>query len=283
MSYKKFVILSLALIAPLSSMPCVAQSSVGEVQQYTFENIPIIWIEPDDMQTRRPLVVWQDQFTGYKERTIPLLKELASMGYIAVSYDNFQHGKRRIPGDRIWKRVFSPNKFRKEMWPIIGQSVEDASKVIDWAQKNLNTSGDICMGGLSMGGDISVAAASNDKRIKCVAAVISTPNWKRPSMYDYYNNKILVLQGEADSKAQSFYDKYNPSTNIEKYAHKPAITFESGEHDKHVPASDANAFCEQLLTRFPGISINVTIHSAGHSLSDGMWENSKAWFKQHLN
>ena len=260
---------------------CSESGGSSSVNKGKVRNIPVIWVTPKQPVTTRSLVIWQDGFTGQKENTVQFLQEFADLGIHAVSFDNFEHGDRAIKGEKIWRRVFADNNFRKGMWPIIGQSVEDASKVIDWAVKEFDINGDICMGGFSMGGDIAVATAGVDKRIKCVAAIVSTPEWTRPNMRGF-TGQGLIKQGQADARAQKFYDAYNPATRIEDYAHKPAITFESGSNDTHIPASDAKAFKEALLKSYQDMEVRVVEHPAGHELSPGMWKNAKQWIQSYL-
>ena len=55
-----------------------------------------------------------------------------------------------------------------------------------------------------------------------------------------------MAQGDADSYAQWFYDHLDPLTHVENYAHGPAILFECGADDVHVPPDGAQRFAAAL-------------------------------------
>jgi len=68
------------------------------------------------------------------------------------------------------------------VWPMLGQSALEVMAIIDWALEELAIEPPCYIGGISLGGDIAVAAAGLDVRIGCVAAILATPDWNRPGM-----------------------------------------------------------------------------------------------------
>jgi dienelactone hydrolase len=132
------------------------------------------------------------------------------------------------------KRVVG--NIRRFFWPILAQTAEETPKVIDWAIKTLKVRKEVGMGGISMGGDISVAAASVDRRIKAVSACVATPDWMRPGS--------IEPPAEPDAAAQADYDRRNPLTHLKAYRHRPAIAFQSGADDKIVPSDGATRFVD---------------------------------------
>ncbi len=253
----------------------------SEIHTSKVESIPVLWIEPENMNKNTPMVIWLDGFTGSKERTVRKLHTLAKKGYLAISFDVYDHGERSIKGEDIQERVFA--NFRSEMWPIIGGSSEDAIKVLDWSEKKFDISNKICMGGFSMGGDIAVVVAGMDKRINCVAAVVSTPDWLRPGMKETSFAHNIIPQGEANKKAQAYYDRLNPLTHVSNYGHEPAITFELGAKDVHIPATGALSFQQKLKRLYDDPSkIRIVEHSGvGHKFRKDMWQNCLDWFDKY--
>ena len=78
---------------------------------------------------------------------------------MALSYDPYQHGQRcSETNDDLRARIHG--NIRRHFWPILGHSATDASTVIDWAIDHLSVAAQVGMGGISMGGDISLAAES---------------------------------------------------------------------------------------------------------------------------
>ncbi len=247
------------------------------------DQIPVIYIEPQGAVDRRLLVIWLSGLSGTKESNIAYLEDLANAGFVALSFDTWQHGERgNETSQQIGARVF--DQFRRQMWPILGQTVLDTTRVIDWAIRKLDVLPEVYMGGISMGGDISVAAAGFDHRITRVAAMVATPDWTRPGMRDLFNPEQLLEQGAEDTYARFFYDRFNPLTHLSAYAHGPEITFECAAEDTHVPTDGALRFHAALKRDFPlaGNRVRVDlIPDCGHmdSKKPIFWQNCLEWFK----
>ena len=56
------------------------------------DHIPILWVEPKKKNAKRELVIFLHHLGGSKESAIPFLKELSDQGYVALSFDAWQHG-----------------------------------------------------------------------------------------------------------------------------------------------------------------------------------------------
>ena len=222
------------------------------------DHIPVLWVEPQNQSPVRRLVLFLPHLTGAKESTLQFLQNIAAAGYVALSFDPWQHGERGTESrDEMVTRVFG--NFRRNMWPILGQTTLDVLRVVDWAITELDVAPRVYMGGVSMGGDISVAAAGIDHRIERVAAVVATPDWLRPGMHDAFNPDGLLPPGEPDAYAQYFYDQLNPLTHLNAFEHAPAINFVCGEKDTHVPPDGALRFQSELREIHPTAAGKVQI------------------------
>jgi len=51
------------------------------------DHIPLIWITPDNQQPTTRLSIWLPGGMGKKEDTLPYLQQLATAGFVAVSFD----------------------------------------------------------------------------------------------------------------------------------------------------------------------------------------------------
>jgi dienelactone hydrolase len=245
------------------------------------DHIPVIWVEPENFTGPAHLVIWMDGLTGDKERMRPYLAALAASGFIALSFDAFQHGERAVESaEQLISRI--AGNYRRHFWPILGQTILDATRVLDWATASLNVFSDALMGGISMGGDVAVATAGIDHRIQRVAAMLATPDWLRPGMKDYTNPSVDFDQGEADAYAKFFYDRFNPLTHLESFSHLPGIAFECGAQDTLVPPDGALRFKEVLKSIYgqDADRLRVNVHeNAGHDpMIPQMWENCLDWF-----
>ncbi len=168
---------------------------------------------------------------------------------------------------------------------MLGQTILDTTRVIDWAVDNLGVSSQIFVGGTSMGGDVAVAVAGFDKRIQCVASMIATPDWLRPGMKDYLNPEQDFDPGKSDTYSNFFYNTFNPLTHLESYSHRPAILFECGAEDFLVPPDGATRFQKELVANhgYDPDRIKVNVHEGvGHAPNiPEMWKNCLDWFNSH--
>jgi uncharacterized protein len=245
------------------------------------DHIPVIWGEPENLTEPVHLVIWLDGLTGSKERMKPYLADLVASGFIALSFDAFQHGERTSERTEQFISRIAGN-YRHHYWPILGQTILDTSRIIDWALSNLKVTSNVLIGGISMGGDIAIATTGMDHRIQCVAAMLATPDWLRPGMKDFANPEIEFAQGEPDTCSRFFYDRFNPLTNLESFAHLPHITFECGAQDTLVPPDGAIRFQAALKSFYSDHAnrLRVNLHAdTGHdSTNSKMWENCLNWF-----
>lgn len=251
------------------------------------EHVPVRWVEPTVRRDGVNAVIWLSGFGGTAAWMSRYLQELGRAGFVAVSFDHWQHGRREVdlPGD-LGARVFA--NFRRRMWPILGNGVLDTARVIDWMQHSLQTSAQVHVGGLSMGGDIAVAAAGHDPRIAAVAAVVATPDWLRPGMRNSSApGQPLIPPGEPDSYARYFYEAFNPLTNLARYDRAPFIAFECAANDSHVPPEAAARFKSALERRSAQAAANVrvTLHPGlvhgDLETAPVFFDRSLEWFQTH--
>jgi dienelactone hydrolase len=239
------------------------------------DHIPAMWIEPETGSSPRRLVVWLPGFTCSKEDMEPYLRQFAARGFFALSFDPWQHGERsKEDRESLQKRVFG--NYRRHMWPIFGHTALEILRIIDWAVREMGVEKGIRVGGISMGGVAAVAAAGINPRIACVAVSGSSPDWLR--------NGADLPPGEADAYSQYFYDRLNPLTHLDHYRHLPAMDFEFGAEDRHVPPDTALQFRDALQDAYRAHPdrLRVTLHPGlGHTTTDAMWHNCLEWICAH--
>ncbi|MGH3631575.1 MAG: hypothetical protein ACRDRL_29575, partial [Sciscionella sp.] len=144
------------------------------------DGIPAVLVAPDG-DAERDVVMWMSHLGGSAAQTRPMLERFAAAGHPAVSFDAVGHGARGS-GDPWAFASEVLAAFRLRMWPILGQTTLEAMRVLSWAQERTDRLGDALAGGVSMGGDVAVALAGIDRRVRRVATIGSTPNWSRPGM-----------------------------------------------------------------------------------------------------
>ena len=246
-------------------------------------DIPVRWEEPAQGQKRK-LVIWLPGFTADKETVQTYLTQLAEAGFVALSFDPVDHGERsrigteaEIEPDSGSFIAQTDGKLYRHFWSIEAETAAEVPHIIDWAISHLGVEPLIGMGGISMGGDIAVAAAGLDQRIAVVAACISTPDWLKPgSMYELSAPNPTV---------QAQYERYNPLTNLTNYQHCPAISFQCSAADPMVPPDGAIRFVRALTStyeRYPEKLEAIIEAGVGHEVTETMWQNSLRWFKRFL-
>ncbi|MDQ6771389.1 MAG: dienelactone hydrolase family protein [Candidatus Dormibacteraeota bacterium] len=237
------------------------RASADQDRSATVGGVPIRWVTRNQpgVGAARRIALWIPFLGGTKDTVLPMLERLADAGFFAVSFDPWQHGDRSAePPPALRDRLLAA--FRRDMWPVLGQSTLEAMWVLDWtvAHHDVATGG-VVAGGFSMGGDISVALAGIDQRVRRVAAIGSTPDWTRPGMRHLDGSGDLVDQGTPSAYGQWLYDHLNPITHLERYAHGPAILFECGQADDHVPLEAAHRFAEALTEHGPMAGTNIAV------------------------
>jgi dienelactone hydrolase len=234
------------------------------------DGIPLLWARPAG-EGPRPLVLWLHAFSWSKEDVVPQLIDLASRGFIALSWDLPQHGARSLETrDTIKRRVRAD--LRRHFWPILAQGADEAPRIIDWALAHLDIQSQVAIGGISMGGDIAVAAAGIDQRIDRVAVALATPDWLRPGSNE--------PQGTASETEWEFYRRFNPLTNLQHYAHRPAMAFACGADDRQVPPEGADTFVQALSEIYADCPERLAVArepETAHRFTPWMWNRTLKW------
>jgi dienelactone hydrolase len=248
--------------------------SIGP-QRTVIDHIPMLWYEPIQAQSK-DLIIWLPGFSGTKEDVASQLTTFAEAGFYALSFDPYQHGERSVETrEELIERILS--NIRRHFWPILALTAEEFPKVIDQAVEMLDITGKVMVGGISMGGDIAVAASGVDSRISAVTACVATPDWLRLGSHE--------PSGQADTYAQQCYDRRNPLTHLDNYRHRPAISFQCGELDTQVPPSGAERFVTELSNGiYQKSSERLEVckhHLIAHSFTAEMLENAIKWFQHH--
>lgn len=246
------------------------------------DGIPVLLVHSH--VTTGPLALWITHLGGNASKELPTLERLATAGIPAVSFDPPGHGARGDGGDPWAMAHHVLHHFRRQMWPLLGATTLEAMGVLTWALEALgrDPGAGVVAGGVSMGGDIAIALAGADSRVRRVATIGSTPDWERPDMRDLADPDLVVRQGEPHPQGQWYADRLDPMRHVETYPFVP-ISFELGGDDRHIPAANAVAFRDRLVARDPAFAdlVRVTTHSGldhlGVTTDEGAVDAACAW------
>jgi dienelactone hydrolase len=243
----------------------------------------VIWEEPAQASERK-LVIWLPGMTGSKEGMQEYLRELAAAGYVAVSFDPVDHGVRsRFAEQEIVDstdgsfRIAETGHMYRHFWSMVAESAEETPAIIDWAVTELGVAPAVGMGGISMGGNITMVAAALDRRIDVVVAAIAEADWLRPGS--------TIPLSAPNAYVQSHYDRYNPLTNLARYQHCPAMFFLCGAEDTMIPPGGAQRFVRAITPTYAACPERLAIvleQGVGHVFTETMWRDSLRWFERFL-
>jgi dienelactone hydrolase len=249
----------------------------------TVAGIPVLWEEPAQTE-RRKLVVWLPGFTSDKDGVREYLRDLAAAGYVAVSFDPVDHGERSRRSDQELVdssdgsfRIPESGQVYRHFWSIVAETAAETPAIIDWAVAELGVAPVVGMGGISMGGNITLAAAALDRRIGVVAAGIAEADWLRPGS--------TIPISAPNAYVQAHYDRYNPLTNLARYQHCPAMLLSCGAVDPLIPPGGAQRFVRALAATYADCPEKLELvleDGVGHIFTETMWRRSLSWFERFL-
>jgi len=224
-----------------------------EMVKTNLDDIPLCYVRPDKIEG---IALWIPYLGGTCGSCADTLRNLGERGFLAISLDPWGHG------DRAWGRKPSVRtdalkRFRLIMWQILGLTVLDCSRIIDWAREELDGTGPVVAGGLSMGGDIALALAGMDRRVSRVAGVASSPDWYREGMADVMDPGKIIAQGEPSVFSQWLCDMLNPASNLESFHRDLSVRLEYGKRDTHILSSWGHEFKGKLETRRAESTVSI--------------------------
>ena len=222
------------------------------VDRFRVDDIPVLVARPEVAADQRRLVLWLHFLGGSGESMRAGLDRLVGHGCTGVAFDAWQHGGRtnEDPAGTV-ERVLG--SFRAEMWPILGHTVLDAVRVIDWALGAYELNLDVRVGGISMGGDIAVALAGVDPRVVRAGAVAGSPDWTRPGT-------TVVDQSAATAYGEWLAARLDPIRNLGAWDRPLRLRFDCGGDDDAVPAAGAEGFRLALRAQVTGPDVEVVVH-----------------------
>jgi dienelactone hydrolase len=165
----------------------------------------------------------------------------------------------------------------RHFWAILAETAAEVPSVIDWATAELGVAPLVGIGGISMGGNIAVVAAALDRRIAVVATGLAEADWLRPGSF--------IPLSAPNAYVQSSYDRCDPLTNLARYRHCPAMSFQCGADDRLIPPAGAQRFVRALGTTYAACpeKLEITLEpGVEHQFTPAMWANLRRWFARFL-
>lgn len=167
-----------AQVTPLASAPGLVEFRLTFASDAT-ERVPGILVEPESAQEtpRRAAVICLHGTGGSKEGCIPLLRELAARGFLAVAIDGPFHGERAAHEsyDQAILRAYRTGRGH----PFLYDTVWDVMRLIDYLRTRADVdSSRIGLIGLSKGGMEAYLAAAVDPRIQATVSALGVQSFR---------------------------------------------------------------------------------------------------------
>ncbi len=274
------------------------------------QRVPGLLLKPGRQRGRLPVVVALHGTGGNKEGQLPLLRRLASEGFVAIAIDGRYHGERSKAGkgsadySEAMLRVY---RGAKE-YPFLYDTVWDILRLMDW----LETRGDadaarIGMIGFSKGGMELYLAAAADSRIRAAVPCIGVQSFRWALDNESWQSRVGTFQPAIDAAARDegvrvdaafvrkFYDRVVPGVYsqfdgpkmLPLIAPRPLLVI-NGEADARTPmpgleeclGAARQAYGKAgAAERFKAIIQPRT----GHRVNPDSLDQAVGWFTRWLN
>jgi dienelactone hydrolase len=197
-------------------VPLAAQGQVvGEqsgLEEFRFsfaadadQRVPGVWIKRKALTGRLPVVIALHGTGGNKEGQLPLLRRLASHGFLAVAIDGRFHGERAKAGsgsaeyNQAMLRTFRTGKGA----PFLYDTVWDLMRLIDYLETRLEADARrIGAIGFSKGGMEAYLAAAVDRRIAVVVPCIGVQSFRWALENDSWQSRAGTFQAALNEAAR---------------------------------------------------------------------------------
>jgi dienelactone hydrolase len=171
------------------------------------QRVPALLIKPAARPSeRRPVVIVLHGTGGNKEGQLPLLRELAAMGFLAVAFDAPYHGARTTKAKGLDYTDAILRAYRSEEphdHPFYYDTVRDLMRLVDYLVTREDVDPARIGGiGLSKGGTELYLAAAVDPRLAAVVPCIGVQSFRWALENDSWHSRIGTIQEAFDAAAK---------------------------------------------------------------------------------
>jgi dienelactone hydrolase len=195
-------------LAPHSSARPEAGSYAPEhftFQSEASERVTGILVKSVASRGRRPTVIVLHGSGGKKEQQLPLLRELADRGFVAVAIDARYHGERAGTDDSIadYTGAMLTAYRTRRGHPYMYDTVWDAMRLVDYLDTRPDVDNNrIGLMGISKGGTETYLTAAVDTRIAVAVPVIGVQSFRWALEHDAWQSRAETFQAAAEGVAR---------------------------------------------------------------------------------
>jgi len=276
------------------------------------QRVPGVLIKKKSLENqvhRLPVVISLHGTGGNKEGQIPLLKDLAGRGFLAVAIDGRYHGERTKAGSgsaEYNEAILRTYRTGKEH-PFLYDTVWDVMRLIDYLETRSDVDpARIGMIGFSKGGMETYLAAAVDPRIHVAVPCIGVQSFRWALDHDLWQSRVETFQAAMNGAAKdasapinaefvrAFYDRVAPGiysqfdgpAMLPLIAPRPLLTINGGS-DARTPRPGLMECIEAARKAYAeaGASDRFQViieENTGHRVTPEAREQAIQWFVRWL-
>lgn len=293
----------------------VAEDAGAEQNHFTYstessQRVPGIMVKPKSAASRMPVVVALHGTGGTKEGQLPLLKQLAGKGFLAIAVDGRYHGERSKQGkgsadySEAMLRVYRGAKER----PFLYDTVWDILRLLDWLESRPDVDASrIGMIGFSKGGMELYLAAAVDARIRASVPCIGVQSFRWALDNNAWQSRVGTFQAAVNAAAKDegisnidanfirkFYDRVAPGVYsdfdgpcmVPLIAARPLLAI-NGDSDARTPLPGLMHCINAAKEAYAGANAEdrfqfLLQEKTGHRVNPESLNTAIAWFGRWL-
>ena len=271
------------------------------------QRVPGIWVRPEGAG-KHPVVIVLHGTGGTKEGQLPVLKQLAAKGFLAVAIDGRYHGERtakKTGSDEYQAAMLRTYETGKEH-PFLYDTVWDVMRLMDYLETRPEVdAARIGLIGFSKGGMEAYLAAAVDARVKVAVPCIGVQSFAWALEHDSWQSRAGTFQAALDTAAKQggvaqadakflkhFYDKVAPGVygDFDGPAMVPliaprALMTINGEIDARTPGPGLELCLAAARKAYAGSAekFQVVIEkNTGHAVKPEALAQAVEWFVKWL-
>ncbi|GJP38772.1 hypothetical protein CLOM_g23184 [Closterium sp. NIES-68] len=260
-------------------------------------------------QQKRAAVILLHSTNKSKEALLEKQKEIACLGFVAITCDNRYHGARASSPSAYSDALVRAWRTGQEM-PFLFDPVWDVLRLLDYltaAHTDIIDCSGIGITGVSLGGMVAWLAAMVDPRIAAAAPMIGVQCFKwavdnncfhaRVASIPHAFNAAAADMGKSEVDAQvvtavwnritpGLLHQFGPRNSLPAICPRPLLIL-NGESDPRCPVEglrEAVRRTEEAYSRarVPHRFEFYADGGVGHEVTDAMWDKAITWMQTHL-
>lgn len=274
------------------------------------QRVPGLLVKQAKANGRLPVVIALHGTGGNKESQLPLLQDLARLGFVGVAIDGRYHGARTKTGKgsaEYSEAMLRTYRTGKEL-PFLYDTVWDVLRLLDYLETRADVDARrIGMIGFSKGGMETYLAAAVDARIAVAVPCIGVQSFRWALDHDAWQSRVGTFQAAINGAAQDagvteintafvrkFYDRVMPGIYGEfdgpemlpLIAPRPLLVI-NGDSDARTPLPGLMECVEKARKAYSNAKADEKFvlriqEKTGHAVTPAARQAALEWFGKWL-